>query len=66
MPDHVKQILAQPTAPKREHENHERTTRIRERFEQAAADALELKGMLVGKEDESACGGRRARPQGRA
>ena len=54
MPDHVKQILAQPTAPKREHENHERTTRIRERFEQAAADALELKGMLVGKEDESA------------
>jgi len=54
MPDHVKQILAQPTAPKREHESTERTDRIRGRFEQAAADALELRGMLVGKEDESA------------
>ena len=48
------QILAQPNAPKREHESDERTARVRGRFEQAAADAMELRGMLVGEEDESA------------
>merc|ERR1719217_856190 len=54
MPDHVKEILAQPNAPKRVAENPERTARIRGRFEQAAADALELRGMLVGEEDAKA------------
>jgi len=54
MPDHVKQILAQPEAPKRVAENQERTDRIRGRFEQAAADAIELRGMLVGEEDAKA------------
>ena len=54
MPDHVKEILAQPHAPKRVTENQERTDRIRGRFEQAAADALELRGMLVGEEDAKA------------
>ena len=54
MPDHVKEILAQPHAPKRVAENPERTARIRGRFEQAAADALELRGMLVGEEDAKA------------
>ena len=54
MPDHVKSILAQPHAPKREHENPERTERIRSRFEQAAADARALKNMLVGEEDATA------------
>ena len=33
MPDHVKEILAQPNAPKRVAENPERTARIRGRFE---------------------------------
>ena len=54
MPDSVKQILAQPDAPKRVAENQERTDRIRGRFEQAAADALELRGMLVGEDDAKA------------
>lgn len=54
MPDYVKEILAQPTAPKRVAENEERTQRIRSRFEQASADAKELRGMLVGKDDELA------------
>ena len=54
MPDSVKEILAQPEAPKREAESEERTHRIRSRFEQATADAAALKGMLVGKEDEEA------------
>ena len=54
MPDHVKAILAQPTAPKREAESPERTERIRGRMEQAAADAQALKGMLAGGEDASA------------
>ena len=54
MPDHVKEILAQPEAPKRVAENQERTDRIRGRFEQAAADAVELRGMLVGEEDANA------------
>jgi len=54
MPDHVREILAQPEAPKRVAENEERTARIRGRFEQAAADAVELRGMLVGEEDANA------------
>mmetsp|Transcript_31177 Transcript_31177/g.73625 ORF Transcript_31177/g.73625 Transcript_31177/m.73625 type:complete len:615 (-) Transcript_31177:412-2256(-) len=54
MPEHVKEILAQPEAPKRVAENQERTDRIRGRFEQAAADAVELRGMLVGEEDANA------------
>jgi len=54
MPDHVKEILAQATAPKREAESEERTHRIRSRYEQAAADAKELRGMLVGDDDAKA------------
>eukprot|EP00978_Attheya_sp_CCMP212_P025895 scaffold84120_cov67-Attheya_sp.AAC.1 len=54
MPDHVKQVLAQPSAPKREAESEERTKRIRARAEQAAADAAALKNMLVGEEDAKA------------
>ena len=53
MPEHVQQILAQPTAPKRDAESEERTARIRGRYQQAAADAAALKGMLVGEEDQS-------------
>ena len=54
MPDHVKAVLAQPTAPTREAESAERTDRIRSRAQQAAADAAALRGMLVGSEDEAA------------
>ena len=54
MPDHIKTVLAQPTAPKREQESRERTERIRQRAAQAAADAAALKGMLVGKDDKEA------------
>mmetsp|Transcript_91541 Transcript_91541/g.168127 ORF Transcript_91541/g.168127 Transcript_91541/m.168127 type:complete len:664 (+) Transcript_91541:90-2081(+) len=54
MPDFVKATLAQPTAPKRMHEHHERTERIRGRFAQAQKDAAALKGMLIGEEDEKA------------
>ncbi|EOD21236.1 hypothetical protein EMIHUDRAFT_444553 [Emiliania huxleyi CCMP1516] len=54
MPDHVARILSQPHAPQREAENDERTHRIRTRYEQAAADAQALRGMLVGEEDEKA------------
>ena len=54
MPDYVKSVLAQPNAPKRESENEERTNRIRGRAEQAAIDAAELRGMLVGEDDKTA------------
>lgn len=54
MPDHVKAILAQPSAPKRESESAERTKRIRDRADQAARDAAALRGMLVGAEDAKA------------
>jgi len=54
MPEYVKSTLSQPHAPKRVAENPERTQRIRERFEEARKDAAALKGMLVGKEDETA------------
>ena len=54
IPDHVKAILSQHNAPKREAESEERTKRIRQRAEQAAEDAAKLRGMLVGEEDESA------------
>ena len=54
MPSYVQEVLAQPDAPKREHESEDRTHRIRSRFEQAADDARKLKGMLVGEEDEKA------------
>lgn len=54
IPDHVRTVLSKPTAPKREAENDERTRRIRSRAEEASADAMELKGMLLGKEDEEA------------
>lgn len=54
MPEYVQQVLAQPLAPKREAESDERTHRIRNRAEQAAADAAALRGMLVGKDDENA------------
>ena len=54
MPDYVKQVLAQPAAPKREAESEERTARIRGRFEEASKDAAALKGMSVGEIDEQA------------
>jgi zeaxanthin epoxidase len=54
MPDHVKAVLTQPQAPKREAESEERTQRIRSRAEQAAKDAMELRGMLVGEDDKTA------------
>ena len=54
MPDHVKAVLAQPACPKREAENEERTKRIRARADQAAKDAADLRGMLVGEEDKTA------------
>jgi len=54
MPEHVQQILSQPSAPKRVAENEDRTHRIRQRAEQAASDAAALRGMLVGAEDETA------------
>jgi len=54
MPEHVKQILAQPAAPKREAESAGRTERIRGRAAQAAADAAELQGMLTGEDDANA------------
>mmetsp|Transcript_29014 Transcript_29014/g.85843 ORF Transcript_29014/g.85843 Transcript_29014/m.85843 type:complete len:622 (-) Transcript_29014:109-1974(-) len=54
VPDHVRAVLSKPNAPTREAENEERTHRIRSRAKQAAEDALELKGMLLGEEDEKA------------
>ena len=54
MPEHVKQILAQPSAPRREAESEERTNRIRSRFEEASSDAAALKGMSVGEKDAQA------------
>lgn len=54
MPDHVKQILAQPNAPRREAESEQRTNRIRSRFEEASSDAADLKGMSVGEKDAQA------------
>lgn len=54
MPDHVKEILAQPDAPKRAAESEERTKRIRGRFEEAARDAAALKGMCVDEMDKNA------------
>ena len=54
MPEHVKAILAQPNAPRREAESDERTARVRGRFEQAAADAAALRGMLVDEADAAA------------
>jgi len=54
MPDYVKEVLAQPSAPTREAESEERTTRIRNRFIEASQDAAALKGMCVGEKDETA------------
>ena len=54
MPDHIRAVLDQPNAPKREAESEERTTRIRARAEQAAKDAAALRGMLTGEEDNTA------------
>jgi len=54
MRDYVKEVLAQPSAPKREAESDERTHRITSRFEEARADAAALRGMLIGEEDEKA------------
>ncbi|CAJ1919943.1 unnamed protein product [Cylindrotheca closterium] len=54
MPNYVKKVLAQPTAPKRENESEDRTHRIRSRYQEAAADAAALKGMCVGEKDEQA------------
>lgn len=54
MPDHIKEVLTQPTAPHRQAENTERTERIRNRAKQAAEDAAALRGMLVGEEDDNA------------
>ena len=54
MPDHVKQILQQPSAPKRQPEHEDRTHRIRTRAQQASADAAAMRGMLVGEQDQKA------------
>jgi zeaxanthin epoxidase len=54
VPDHVRAVLAQPSAPRREAESPERTARVRTRAKQAAASASELRGMLVGEEDATA------------
>ena len=54
MPDFVREVLAQPQAPKRESENEERTARIRGRFAQAAEDAAALKYMLKDEKDATA------------
>lgn len=54
IPDYVQSILDQPDAPTREAESEERTARIRGRMMQASKDAQELRGMLVGEEDEKA------------
>ena len=54
IPEHLHEILSQPSAPVREAESEERTERIRNRFHEAAADAQALKGMLVGEEDGKA------------
>ena len=54
IPDHVAHVLAQPDAPKRIAENEERTERIRSRAIQASEDAMKLRGMLTGDEDEKA------------
>lgn len=54
IPDHVAHVLAQPNAPKREAESEERTNRIRSRAKQASEDAMALRGMLIGEDDEKA------------
>lgn len=54
VPNHVRAVLSKPGAPQREAESDDRTARIRTRAAEAAADARELKGMLLGKEDEAA------------
>ena len=54
MPDFVRSTLANPHAPQREAESHERTERIRGRFEEATKDAAALKNMLVGEADATA------------
>ena len=54
IPPHVQQVLSRSDAPKRQPENEERTTKIRTRAAQASADALKLKGMLIGDDDTKA------------
>ena len=54
MPDYVREVLNQPSAPRREPESEERTRRIRGRMEEASADAAALKNMLVGEADAGA------------
>jgi zeaxanthin epoxidase len=54
MPEYIKQVLAQPEAPRREAESEERTHKIRTRADEAARDAAALRGMLVGEEDKQA------------
>lgn len=54
VPDHVRAVLAQPSAPRREAESPERTARVRTRAKEAAAAAAQLRGMLVGEEDANA------------
>jgi len=54
MPDHVRQVLDLPDAPRREPENEERTHRIRQCFEDAAKDAQALTSMCIGEADENA------------
>lgn len=54
MPDHVRRILEQPEAPKRHTESEERVHAVRSRAATAAAEALELRGMLSGAEETQA------------
>ena len=54
MPEYVREVLAQPGAPRRSAESGDRVSEVRARAEKAAADAAALRGMLVGAEDEAA------------
>ena len=54
MPEYVREVLAQPGAPRRSAESADRVSEVRARAEKAAADAAALRGMLVGAEDEAA------------
>ncbi len=54
MPDHVRQILAQPAAPKRQVESPGRVDEVRGRAQQAASDAAALRGMMQEGDDSKA------------
>eukprot|EP00618_Florenciella_parvula_P033587 CAMPEP_0119488238 /NCGR_PEP_ID=MMETSP1344-20130328/14077_1 /TAXON_ID=236787 /ORGANISM="Florenciella parvula, Strain CCMP2471" /LENGTH=174 /DNA_ID=CAMNT_0007523173 /DNA_START=24 /DNA_END=544 /DNA_ORIENTATION=+ len=51
VPDHIKAILSQPNAPKREKETPERVARVRGRADEAAEDAKKAQGMTDADKD---------------